>query len=135
MGFKIRDDAPTALTIPAPIGGGEGGPSLATYATYVPGEPIIHITSDIVERFHAGDPHILQFIEEFGGPTIEVATVEAPPGDPVPPTPPADFVEPPIPVLAPVEPEVVAEEDVVVEPEADATEAEDEPVNENPFAQ
>lgn len=133
MGFKIRDDAPSALTIPAPIGGGEGGPSLATYRTYVPGEPIIHITSDIVERYNAGDPHILAFIEEFGGPTIEVQTVEAPPGDPVPPA--ADFVEPAIPVLAPVEPAPVVDPEVVAEDDATAdADGDDTSPNENPFA-
>ena len=80
MGYKIRDDAPTALSLPAPIGGGDFGPT-TEQVVYDIGEPIPHITTDIVDRLNAGDEHLLKFIEEYDGETIEVEPKNAP-GDP-----------------------------------------------------
>lgn len=134
MGYKIRDDAPRSLSLPVPVGGGDFSPT-TNERIYEPGQPIEVITTDIVERFESGDPHLVEFIEEI----VEVDTQEVEPqpaiGDARPDT------VPEIPVAQDNEPEpVVAETPVEVEV-PDETVVNDEPVAEapapsddNPFA-
>lgn len=146
MGYKIRDDAPNALSLPVPVGGGDNSPTTAE-RIYDIGEPIAVITTDILERFEAGDEHLVRFIEEV----VEVDTREiepsVAPGDIQSPEQAQEHIErlkgDPIVDPTPVtpEPEVVAaapaEEEVV-----DTTVANDEPVaaeapapsDDNPFA-
>ena len=71
MGYKIRDDAPRSLSLPVPVGGGDFSPT-TNERIYEPGQPIEVITTDIVERFESGDPHLVQFIEEV----VEIDTQE-----------------------------------------------------------
>ena len=74
MGYKIRDDAPRSLSLPVPVGGGDFSPT-TNERIYEPGQPIEVITTDIVERFESGDPHLVEFIEEI----VEIDTQEIEP--------------------------------------------------------
>lgn len=74
MGYKVRDDAPRSLSLPAPVGGGDLSPTTSENI-YEPGQPIPVITSDVVERFEAGDEHLVLYIEEV----VEVDTREVEP--------------------------------------------------------
>lgn len=143
MGYKIRDDAPRSLSLPVPVGGGDFSPT-TNERIYEPGQPIEVITTDIVERFESGDPHLVLFIEEI----VEVDTQEVEPQpaigdarpDTVPNIPAPDSVvqseeqvpADPEPVLAetPAEVEVSDETVVVDEPVAEAPA----PSDDNPFA-
>lgn len=117
MGYKIREDAPRALSLPTPVGGGDFSPT-ATERIYEPGQTIEVITTDIVERFEAGDPHLVQFIEEI----VEVDTRE------VEPTPaPGDVVPEPVQVQNEAQPDAQEEtpEPVAAEPEAEPAPSDD----------
>ena len=138
MGYKIRDDAPRALSLPVPVGGGDFSPT-TNERIYEIGQPIEVITTDIVERFENGDEHLVRFIEEV----VEIETEEvepAPaPGDvnaPVSAEPPAqpaaeeqqqETPPEPEPAPAPIEPEQLTEESVAAEEQPSASEG-------NPFA-
>lgn len=144
MGYKIRDDAPRALSLPVPVGGGDFSPT-TNERIYEPGQPIEVITTDIVERFESGDPHLVQFIEEI----VEVDTQEVEPQpaigdarpDTVPNIPAPDSVVPseeqvvvaePEPVVAETPAEVEVPDETVVVDES-VTEA-PAPSDDNPFA-
>ena len=151
MGYKIRDDAPRALSLPVPVGGGDFSPT-TNERIYEPGQPIEVITTDIVERFEAGDSHLVLFIEEI----VEVDTQEVAPQpaigdahpDTVPNIPAPDSVVPSEEQVAVADPEPVvaetpADEAVVAEttaetgeePQGDAEQAgEDTSAPDNPFA-
>lgn len=136
MGYKIRDDAPRSLSLPVPVGGGDFSPT-TNERIYEPSQPIEVITTDIVERFESGDPHLVEFIEEI----VEIDTQEIEPqpaiGDARPDTVP-EILAPDS--VVPAESEPVA--DVPVEIEVpDETVVNDDPVAEapaspddNPFA-
>ncbi len=102
MGYKIREDAPRVLSLPTPVGGGDFSPT-ATERIYEPGQTIEVITTDIVERFEAGDPHLVLFIEEI----VEVDTREV------------ELTPAPGDVSQPITPEPVAAPEPVAEPEPD----------------
>jgi hypothetical protein len=145
MGYKIRDDAPRSLSLPVPVGGGDFSPT-TNERIYEPGQPIEVITTDIVERFESGDPHLVEFIEEI----VEIDTQEIEPQpapgdgqlDSVPeiavtdngpqvvtePVVPADLE--PVAAETPVEVEVPDETVVNDEPVAEAPV----PSDDNPFA-
>lgn len=140
MGYKIRDDAPRSLSLPVPVGGGDFSPT-TNERIYEPGQPIEVITTDIVERFEAGDPHLVLFIEEI----VEVDTQEVEPQpaigdarpDTVPEIPAPDSV---VPSEEPVaEPEPLPDTPTEIEA-LDETVVNDEPVapaqsDDNPFAE
>ncbi len=138
MGYKIRADAPRALSLPTPVGGGDFSPT-ATERIYEPDQTIEVITTDIIERFEAGDEHLLAYIEEI----VEVDTREVDP-TPVPGDVSQPIVQEPVvvsePVAAdpdptPVEPEPVVAEPVVenTEPVANDTVVGDDEAADNPF--
>lgn len=140
MGYKIRDDAPRSLSLPVPVGGGDFSPT-TNERIYEPGQPIEVITTDIVERFESGDPHLVQFIEEI----VDVDTHEVEPqpaiGDARPDTVPEIPVAQDNVPVAQDEPEPVVAEAPVENEVPDETVASDEPVAEapapsddNPFA-
>lgn len=126
MGYKIRDDAPNALSLPVPVGGGDNSPTTAEQI-YEIGEPIAVITTDILERFEAGDEHLVRFIEEV----VEVDTREiepsVAPGDIQSPEQAQEHIErlkgDPIVDPTPVapEPEIVAETPASEETQVDTT--------------
>lgn len=141
MGYKIRDDAPRSLSLPVPVGGGDFSPT-TNERIYEPGQPIEVITTDIVERFESGDPHLVLFIEEI----VEVDTHEVEPKpaigdarpDTVPSIPATDSVVPseepvpaePVVAEAPAEIEAHDETVIVDDPVAEAPV----PSDDNPFA-